>query len=743
MQEEKNFKRYYKFFAYLLLFILVNLAGATLFFRIDLTKDGLYSISDVSKKVVSTLTEPLTIHVFFTRNLPAPYNNIERYLHDLLTEYSIYSNRYFNYKFHDVSVRDQSSDPATESNQQLANNYGIYPVQIQNIEKDEVKFQKAYMGMAMIHGDIVEKIPTITSTEGLEYQITTAIEKLNNKISALLRLKEKIQVKGFLSSSLEIVAPYLNLSGLSEMPSEIEKLVNRLSVKNYGKLQFAHYDPTRDSQAMEVQKKYNLFRLQWESQTDRLGKEIPAGTGIAGLVMEYDGKTQEIQLIQAVNVPIFGTQYKLTEMDQIETMLDEGIENLISIHEGIGYLSDHQTLTLWGGYGMPQQQPADSISNFSNLVSGNYSIKQINLSEDPLPENLNCLIIAGPKEEFSDHELFQIDQFLMKGKSMAIFLDAFNEIQPPQQDQQYFNRNQGPFYIPLKTGLEKLLKHYGITLKSSYLMDENCYRQRVDQRYGGGEQPIYFAPVISNRMINDQPGFMKNIERLIMVKISPLELIEEQIKTHEIDATRLFSSSEKSWEMSGRINLNPYFIQPPEKPESVKSRPLAFLLEGRFPSYFDGREIPEKPVRKQGDETAEAEGLKQTEKPAETVQEPVIDLSKVKKQENLIKKGEPGKILIIGATEILKNNLLDEEGKSPNAIFLLNALDYLNNREDIARIRSKQQRINLLHETKAGTKTLHKTFNIIGLPVLVIIGGILVWARRKSRKRKIQLTFKK
>jgi ABC-2 type transport system permease protein len=741
MEKEKKLNRYYKFFAYLLLFILLNLAGTTLFFRIDLTKDGLYSISDVSKKVVSNLTEPLTIHVFFTKNLPAPYNNIERYLHDLLTEYGTYGNRYFNYQFHDVSVKDQSADRETASNQEMANNYGIYPVQIQNIEKDEVKFQKAYMGMAMIHGDMVEKIPTVTSTEGLEYQITTAIQKMNNKISALLRLDKKIQVKLFLSSSLDIVAPYINITGLAEIPSKIESMVNRISDKNYGKLEFSYSDPTKDQQAMEMQKKYNLFRLQWESQNDQLGKKIPAGTGIAGLVMEYDRKVQEIQFIRAVNVPIFGTQYKLTDLNQIETMVDEGIENLISINEDIGYLADHQTLALWsGGYGMSPQQPADSISNFNSLVSNNYSIKPINLKEDPIPEGLNCLIIAGPKDEFSDYELFQIDQFLMKGKSLAIFLDAFNEIQPAQQNQQYFNRNQGPFYIPLKTGLEKLLNHYGVKSKNSYVMDESCYRQRIDQQYGGGEQPIYFAPVISSRMISHDFGFMKNLERLIMVKISPLELVNKQIEAFKIKASKLISSSEKSWEMSGRINLNPYFISPPDTPDVLKSMPLAYLLEGSFGSYFDGQSIPEKPVKS---DESEKTGSTAGEKTAKTEQKPSIDLSKIKTQENLIRKGNPGKILVVASTEILKNNLLDEEGRSPNAIFLLNALDYLNNREDIALMRSKQQRINLLRETKSGTKTFFKTFNIIGLPFLVIIGGIFVWIRRKSRRRKIQLMFKK
>ena len=175
MQLRKGSEKYIKFLVYLIIVVLVNIAGITLFFRLDLSANKLYSISDASKKVVSTLSEPLTIKVFFTKNLPAPHNNTERYLHDLLEEYAIHANRYFNYSFYDVSAEEGELSEEKQENQRLANNYGIHPVQIQAIEKDEVKFQRAYMGLVVIHGDLIERIPTITTTEGLEYKLTTAI----------------------------------------------------------------------------------------------------------------------------------------------------------------------------------------------------------------------------------------------------------------------------------------------------------------------------------------------------------------------------------------------------------------------------------------------------------------------------------------------------------------------------------------------------------------------------------------
>ena len=67
--------------------------------------------------MVSTLSEPLTINVFFTRNLPPPHNQTERYLRDLLEEYAIRANKYFNYRFYDVSFEGEAGERGAMENQ--------------------------------------------------------------------------------------------------------------------------------------------------------------------------------------------------------------------------------------------------------------------------------------------------------------------------------------------------------------------------------------------------------------------------------------------------------------------------------------------------------------------------------------------------------------------------------------------------------------------------------------------------
>jgi ABC-2 type transport system permease protein len=376
------------------------------------------------------------------------------------------------------------------------------------------------------------------------------------------------------------------------------------------------------------------------------------------------------------------------------------------------------------------------------LLSENYTIKQVSLAKENIPESLNCLIIAQPTEAFSDYELYQIDQALMRGTNLAIFTDAFKEI--PQPPQQQFSFNMGPSYQPLNTGLDKLLKHFGVEIKQSYVMDKNCFKQTVpSQSGGGGERPIYFAPLIQNENINHDFDFLKNIKGLITINNSPLALDQDTLKAGGLTAHQLFASSKESWEMSGKINLNPMFIQPPEKEDSLKSFPLGYLIEGQFKSFFTGKEIPQKEVKEPEKSDAESD-ITETDTPesdAEKSKKPDMDLSKIESKADFIQTGKPAKICIIGSSALLKDNMVDAEGAGPNAVFVLNIVDMLNHRENIAVMRSKTQAYNPLKDTDVVVKNAIKFFNIAGLPVLVVILGLLTLWMRKIRRKRIRMMF--
>ena len=441
----------------------------------------------------------------------------------------------------------------------------------------------------------------------------------------------------------------------------------------------------------------------------------------ASVVVSYKGNGVAIKLISR---GIFG--YQLLDPKKLDTEIERITERLIGINEEIGILTDFDSLKISQSAVGPETGRRASLQNFNRIVSQNYALKELSLAEEDIPEGLSTLIIAGPRGKIDDHSLFQIDQFIMKGNSVAFFMDTHMEFIPRQGDPRSPFGSQ-PVYIPLATGLNELLQHYGVSVKKSYVMDLNCFVQRRRSAAGGVQEiPYYFAPTIGPESIGTEKPFMQNIKGLVMLNISPLEIGRE--RGNGFNPSLLISSSTDSWEVSENINLyNPLMIQPPSAAEDKGPRKLAYLLEGRFSSYFKGRDIPARP---QSDVNAE-----------EGSADNVFSNDSIKAEAEFLPETQNGKIFVVGTSEILGDNVLDQSGSNTNATFILNLLDYLNGQEDFAVMRSKGQRYNPLRETKPEIRATVKTFNIVGLPIIVIVVGVLVWLRWMAKKKRIRSEF--
>ena len=70
--------------------ILINVISINIFYRIDLTGNKIYTLSDASKSLVKNLDDKFVVKAYFTDNLPSPYNNTRRYLKEILEDYHNY-----------------------------------------------------------------------------------------------------------------------------------------------------------------------------------------------------------------------------------------------------------------------------------------------------------------------------------------------------------------------------------------------------------------------------------------------------------------------------------------------------------------------------------------------------------------------------------------------------------------------------------------------------------------------------
>jgi gliding-associated putative ABC transporter substrate-binding component GldG len=154
----------------ILIIILINILSVYLFYRIDLTKNKSYTLSRSTRELIKKPKEEIRIKLFFSSNLPSEILTIKNYVKDLLSEYQNYSRSKIYFEFVNANDDKKFKKEAADS--------GIPSITIQVMEKDKMEYRDIYIGMVMTYKGRYEKLAIISSTDGLEYQISSAIKRL-------------------------------------------------------------------------------------------------------------------------------------------------------------------------------------------------------------------------------------------------------------------------------------------------------------------------------------------------------------------------------------------------------------------------------------------------------------------------------------------------------------------------------------------------------------------------------------
>lgn len=88
--KNKSFVSRVSFLVFMIV-VLVLVFTKTLFFRIDLTEEGRYSLSDASKEQVVAMLEPLVVRVYLDGELDANMLRLKRATEDIVRELNVYS----------------------------------------------------------------------------------------------------------------------------------------------------------------------------------------------------------------------------------------------------------------------------------------------------------------------------------------------------------------------------------------------------------------------------------------------------------------------------------------------------------------------------------------------------------------------------------------------------------------------------------------------------------------------------
>lgn len=173
-------------FLLFLIILLINVIASVIHFRVDLTQEGLYTLSPNSKQVLSKLDSPITIKFYCTRSnsrMPAYLRSYGQRIEDLLAEYRSYSRK---------NITLEKYDPVPDSDAEDAAALDGVNGQLLNTG------ERIYLGVAISCFDKTISIPFLAPQKEnvLEYEITRAITQVTKPKKALIGVMSPLPVIG-------------------------------------------------------------------------------------------------------------------------------------------------------------------------------------------------------------------------------------------------------------------------------------------------------------------------------------------------------------------------------------------------------------------------------------------------------------------------------------------------------------------------------------------------------------------
>lgn len=141
--------------------------------RLDFTSNRVYTFSSITKDALASLDDPVLIKAYITDNVSEDKKEDKKYLENILKEYKVYGKGKIQ-----LEIINPNESQERESEAQQA---GVTPLQFNSFQNDSVSIQRGYLGLTLQYGDKKEVIPYITSTNGLEYDLTSRIRKVTSK----------------------------------------------------------------------------------------------------------------------------------------------------------------------------------------------------------------------------------------------------------------------------------------------------------------------------------------------------------------------------------------------------------------------------------------------------------------------------------------------------------------------------------------------------------------------------------
>ena len=399
-----------------------------------------------------------------------------------------------------------------------------------------------------------------------------------------------------------------------------------------------------------------------------------------GISIGYSGKEETLQVVQSTA----NLEYELTS-----TILKVTTKET----KTVGFLTGHGELDI----------NAQNYQQFRQLLDkngqGQYNVTSVSLQGGKaVDETVSTLVVAGAQQPLTEREKYELDQFIMRG-GRAIFLVDPIQIQPGTMQA-----------TPLSTGLNDLLEHYGAKLGNNLLIDRKFHdNARFQQGRMTIFQPYPYFVQIRKPNFSAEHAVTSQLEVLTLPWTSSLEVTAKE----GVTATPLAKTSEFGQTIQGYYNLMPNFPIPDTEAQAY---PVAVALEGTFKSFYTNKEVPpiatDAPVSGEDSETPASVQAEETR--------------------TTITESAQTQIAVVGTAQFLTQ-------MRPDGVnFFLNTVDWLTLGDALIGIRSQTITNRPLREASEIEKNLIKYLCIVGIPLLVVIFGLVRYFLKSRAKRMVE-----
>ncbi|MDR1099206.1 MAG: GldG family protein [Treponema sp.] len=329
------------------------------------------------------------------------------------------------------------------------------------------------------------------------------------------------------------------------------------------------------------------------------------------------------------------------------------------------------------------------------FTQSGYQIRLI-VPGEAIPDTLPVLLVLGGMEDFDNWALYRIDRYIQCGGKVffaleGVYVDSKGSLEARVIEDQ---------------GLLEMVAAYGAKVKPELALDRSALTLQYQIRTPTGSQyrisryPHWIGILGENG--NSEHPVSARFSGMDLFWPSPLELNTPEA----VEGVPLFTTTGEAWSMTSNFSTNPdvAYLFEQEAAETKGKKIMAAALSGIFPSWFAGAA---KPVRGNSEEEL-------PDMPAET---------------------RPSRIIVVGDTDMASGLISAALGRR-NLDFLLQAVDWLANDDDIIGIRNRSAQMGRLDRIidppkKAAAMSFSQILNVVVFPLLVIILGIgITWRRR-------------